>query len=90
MIHVHGQIREYRTTYILHSVSPRINEKGGFSGCTECEIVSGGPGGCTYSIHILDVLTLILSYIYMICALPFVIIGLVKGGEGGERPPFPL
>ena len=25
------------------SVSPRINEKGGgFSGCTECEILSGG------------------------------------------------
>ena len=27
-----------------YSVSPRINEKGGggFSGCTECEILSGG------------------------------------------------
>ena len=48
-----------------------------------------------YSIHSLDVLRLILSYFYLICALPFVIIGLVKGGRerlkggGGGAPPFP-
>ena len=40
-----------------------------------------------YSIHSLDVLSLILSYFYLIYALPFVIIGLVKGGE--RAPPFP-
>ena len=37
----------------------------------------------TYSIHSLDVLRLILSYFYLICAVPFVIIGSVKGGGGG-------
>ena len=48
----------------------------------------------TYSIHSLDVLRLILSYFYLICAVPFVIIGSVKGGGGGwgwwEHLPFPL
>ena len=56
-----------------------------------------GVGACTFSIHSLDVLTLILSYFTssVLCML-FVIFGLVKGGErskgggGGERPPFPL
>ena len=42
----------------------------------------------TYSIHSLDVLRLILSYFYLICAIPFVIIGLVKGG--GSAPLFPF
>ena len=51
------------TGLITPSVSPRINKKGGgFTGCTECEIVSGRPGVCTYSIHSLDLLRLILSY----------------------------
>ena len=77
------------------SASPRISERGErgegeFSGCTECEIVSGGPGACIYSIHTcsLDVLRLILSNFYLIRAMPFVIFGLMKGeGEvkgGGE------
>ena len=56
---------------------------GGFSGVWN---LIRGPGACTYSIHSLDVLRLILSYIYLICAFPFLIIGLVKGGGA---PPFP-
>ena len=43
----------------------------------------------TYFIHSLDVLRLILSYFYLICALPIVIIGLVKGGGGGGSAPIP-
>ena len=44
--------------------------------------VSGGlPGACTYSIHSLDVLRLILSYFYLICAMSSVIFGLVKRGK---------
>ena len=69
------------------SVSPRINEKGGDLAGAQSVKFYQGVGACTYSIHSLDVLRLILSYIYLICALPFVIIGLVKGGE---RPPFRL
>ena len=51
----------------------------------------------TYSIHSLDVLRLILSYFYLICAILFVIIGLMeggggwlKGGGGGSAPLSPF
>ena len=41
-----------------------------------------------YSIHSLDVLRLILNYFYLICAILFVIIGLMKGGGSAPLSPF--
>ena len=57
-----GVIGCMRYNYIYYIYIDRKGG-GGFSGCTEYEIVSGGLMHVyTYSIHSLDVLRLILSY----------------------------
>ena len=91
----------HTTVTLLHIYSTLwINKRGGgFSRCTECEILSGGAGACIYSSAdavrlILSNFYLIFNNIYLICAMPFVCVinfWLSEGVrcQGGGSAPFP-